>query len=1095
MSQERKIVTALFCDLVGFTALSESADPEDVDRMLTGYFAMARSAIEAFGGVVEKFIGDAVVGVFGVPGAHEDDPERAVRAGLRIAEDADSLTSLDGSPLRLRVGINTGETLVRLGVAPGSGERFLAGDAINTASRIQSVAPLMGVAVRQSTYDATQGVFDYVDLPPAMLKGKSEPVAVFHAVSPRARLGTDVTRVHDGPFVGREIDLALLCGVFDKTVAASSVQLVTVVGEPGMGKSRLVAELGRYVDACPELVTWRQGRCLPYGEGIAFWALGEMVKAHAGILDTDPAEVASSKLDVVLPDVEERAWLRQRLLPLVGIEASSRAEPGEQFTAWRTFLESVAETGPTVLVFEDLHWADPAMLAFIEDLADHAQGVPLILVGTARPELFERHRDYARGLRNTTTVTLAPLTEGDTARLVGALLNTLTVPPDLCSPLVERAGGNPLFAEEYVRLLQDRDLIEHIDDGVSLRPGAELPLPDGVQALIAARLDTVTPDRKALLADAAVIGRVFWAGAVAAMSGTSEDVVMAVMRDLSRKALVRPVRGSSMIAQQEYTFWHVLTRDVAYAQIPRASRAARHVAAATWIEAQAGDRVEDLSDVLAHHYTVALDLAVATSDFELADRMRPPTLRFLLAAGERALGLDAGAALVHLDRALALALGDDGMRARVLVAYGLASQYTGDLPRAQVAFEEAVALFRAAGDVEAAVDTLAELFPVLRHRGDSRWWSVPDEMLALVAMLPPGQVHVRIYSQVAFVEGLLGHYDTSIEYATKALRLAEELGLPTPPRALAFRGLFRSVMGDLGAIDDLRQAIALATAAGRGRDAAVTFTYLAGATSALRGPAAALAAAEEGIAFTETRGLSADNGPATDLMRFNVRLGNLDAALTLAERLAAKLAAGDDRLVLGNVRDVQIDAMLLRGDAAAALSWVDWNVDVGREVGDPRGALGLAARVHAAVGHRDQAVDLFSELLLQPGSSEADLPGLIRTLVSLDRLDLAERLVDVEEAAVPASQHARVAAQAALAEARGDHQAALDGYREAAGRWHSFTDVVEEAFALLGFGRCLIALDRPDEAAPVLETARDMFAKMGARPAHSEAESLLASLM
>lgn len=1094
-ADERKIVTALFCDLVGFTALSESADPEDVDRMLTRYFAMARSAIEAFGGVVEKFIGDAVVGVFGVPAAHEDDPERAIRAGLRIAEEAEHLTSLDGGPLRLRVGINTGETLVRLGVVPGSGERFLAGDAINTASRIQSVAPLMGVAVGHSAYDATRAVFEYADLPPAILKGKTEPVAVFHAITPRARLGTDVTRVHDGPFVGREIDLALLKGVFDKTVAASTVHLVTIVGEPGMGKSRLVAELSRYVDSRREFVTWRQGRCPPYGEGVTFWALGEIVKAHAGILDTDPAEVALSKLDVVLPDVEQKAWLRQRVLPLLGIEASSRAEQGEQFTAWRTFLESVAETGPTVVVFEDVHWADPAMLAFIEDLADHAEGVPLILVATARPELFERHPDYARGRRNSTTVTLTPLNEGDTARLVGALLNTVAVPKDLHSPLVERAGGNPLFAEEYVRLLQDRDLIEHIDGEVRLRSGAELPLPDSVQALIAARLDTLTPDRKARLADAAVIGKVFWAGAVAAMAGTGEDLVMAVMRDLSRMALVRPVHRSSLMAQQEFTFSHVLTRDVAYAQIPRASRAARHVAAATWIEAQSGDRVEDVSEQLAHHYTVALDLAVATSDHELADRVRPPTLRFLLAAGERALGLDAAAAMVHLHRALALASGEDGMRARVLVAYGLASQYTGDLQRAQVAFEEAVALFRAAGDVEAAVDTLAELFPVLRHQGDPRWWSVPDEMLALAATLPPGQVHVRIYSQVAFVEGLLGHYDQSIEHATKALYLAEELGLPTPPRALAFRGLFRSQIGDLGAIDDLRQAIAVATAAGRGRDAAITFTYLAEATNGLRGPAAALAAAEEGIAFTETRGLAADNGPATDLMRFNVRLGNLDTALNLAERLAAELAAGHDRVALGIVRDGQIQAMLLRGDAPATLAWVDWYVDVGREAGDPRGNLGLAARVHAAVGHRDQAVELFSELLRQPGSSGADLPGLIRTLVSLDRLDLAEQLVAVEEAAVPASQHARVAAQAVLAEARGDHRAALDGYTEAADRWHSFTDAVEEAFALMGCGRCLIALGRPDEAVPVLETSRHMFATMGARPALSEAESLLASLM
>jgi class 3 adenylate cyclase len=248
---ERKVVTALFCDLVGFTATSESADPEDLDRMLGAYFEMARGAIEAFGGTVEKFIGDAVVGVFGVPAVHEDDPERAVRAALRICEDAEELTSIGGAPLRLRVGLNTGEAFVRLGVAPTSGEGFLTGDSINTASRIQSVAPEMGVAVGLATYEATAQVFDYEELAPASLKGKAEPVRVFHAKAPMARLGTDLTRTHDSPFVGREIDLALLKGVFDKTLASQSPQLVTVIGEPGLGKSRIVVELGAYVDTVP----------------------------------------------------------------------------------------------------------------------------------------------------------------------------------------------------------------------------------------------------------------------------------------------------------------------------------------------------------------------------------------------------------------------------------------------------------------------------------------------------------------------------------------------------------------------------------------------------------------------------------------------------------------------------------------------------------------------------------------------------------------------------------------------------------------------------------------------------------------------------
>ncbi len=490
IAEERKVVTALFCDLVGFTASSESADPEDVDKMLAMYFEMARAQIESHGGVVEKFIGDAVVGVFGVPAAHEDDPERAVRAGLRICEDAEELTSVGGDPLKLRVGINTGEALVRLGVSAASGEGFLSGDSINTASRIQSVAPEMGVAVGLGTYEATSIVFDYEELEPATLKGKSEPVRIFHAKSARARFGTDLTRTHDTPFIGREIDLSILKGIFDKTLAASSPQLVTVVGEPGLGKSRIVAELGDYVDAKPELITWRQGRCLPYGEGITFWALGEILKAHAGILESDTSQVAQVKLEAVLPEGDERPWFRQRLLPLLGIEATSTAEREELFTAWRRFLEHIAELDPTVLVFEDLHWADDAMLAFLEHLADRAEAVPLLVVGTARPELFERHPDYAK-LRNATPINLVPLTEEETARLVSALLETTVIPAELQQPILDRAGGNPLYAEEFVRLLKDKDLLIRKGPGWELRDGAGVPFPDSVHALIAARLDTL----------------------------------------------------------------------------------------------------------------------------------------------------------------------------------------------------------------------------------------------------------------------------------------------------------------------------------------------------------------------------------------------------------------------------------------------------------------------------------------------------------------------------------------------------------------------------------------------------------------------------
>ncbi|HXY16775.1 MAG TPA: AAA family ATPase, partial [Gaiellaceae bacterium] len=648
------MVSVLFCDLVGFTGLSERADPEDVDRMLAAYFAMARSRVGAHGGVVQKFIGDAVVGVFGVPAAHEDDAERAVRAGLRIVEDAERLVGVAGVPLRLRVGVNTGEALVRLGVSAASGEGFLTGDAVNIASRLQSLAPEGGVAVGLATFEATAPVFDYVELEPASLKGKAEPVRVFHARSARARFGADLTRTHDSPFVGREIDLALLKGVFEKAVASSSVQLVTVVGEPGLGKSRLVAELFAYIDGRPATTIWRQGRCLPYGEGITFWALGEILKAHTGVLESDPPEVAREKLDVVLPEGDEREWFRQRLLPLLGIEASSSAEREELFTAWRRFLEQIAEEHATVLVFEDLHWADEAMLGFLEHLADLAEAVPLLIVGTARPELYERHPSYTSRLRNATPIQLAPLSQDETARLISALLESTVIPAELQQPILDRAGGNPLYAEEFIRLLKDRDLLERVGPSWQLKEGAELPFPDSVQALIAARLDTLEPEAKSLLADAAVIGKVFWAGAVSSMGERDPDQVTTTLRELSRKELVRPVRQSSMEGEAEYAFWHVLARDVAYNQLPRASRAARHVAAAQWIESKAVGRVEDLADVLAYHYTSALELAQAAGQAEQAAELEAPALRFLGLAGERALGLDTTAALTSFQRALAL---------------------------------------------------------------------------------------------------------------------------------------------------------------------------------------------------------------------------------------------------------------------------------------------------------------------------------------------------------------------------------------------------------------------------------------------------------
>jgi len=1068
--------------------------------MLSAYAEMARGSIELHGGVVEKFIGDAVVGVFGVPAAHEDDPERAVRAGLRIVELAESLAGVGGESLRVRVGVNTGEALVRLGASAALGERVLSGDAINTASRLQGVAPELGVAVGLATYEATAPVFDYVELEPATLKGKAEPVRVFHARSARAQFGTDLTRTHDLPFVGREIDLALLKGIFEKAAASSSVQLVTVVGEPGLGKSRLVGELFAYIDALPDLVVWRQGRCLPYGEGITFWALGEILKAHTGIFESDPPAVAEEKLAVALPEGDEQEWFRQRLLPLLGIEASSAAERDELFTAWRRFLELIAEESPTVLVFEDLHWADEAMLAFLEHLADLAEEVPLLIVGTARPELYESHPDYAIRLRNATPINLQPLSQEETARLVSALLESTVIPAELQQPILERSGGNPLYAEEFVRLLKDRGLLERVGSSWQLQEGAEVPFPDSVQALIAARLDTLEPEVKSLVADAAVIGKVFWAGALASMGERDPVTVTTTLRELSRKELVRPARQSSMEGEAEYSFWHILARDVAYNQLPRASRANRHVAAAEWVEGNASGRVEDLADVLAHHYATALELARAAGEDEQAAQLEAPARRFLSLAGERALGLDTDAALASLEQALALAPEGHPDRAAALARFGEAALHAGRYAEAKDALEEAVSAFRQASDPAAAAPAMGQLSLVLSHLGDARWAEVPLEALALLEPLSPGPELVSALSEAAVVENLLGRYEAGLGHAERALSLAEQLGLPRPARALGFRAMARTNLGDGGGLDDYQEAITLATQAGQGRVVTSLHNNLSIALWTHEGTASSLETTQAGLAFAEARGLTEmANFLALNSIDLLVESGELDEALELAGKLAQRPEVKEDvQLVLGlEAQQARIGA--LRGNEATTADKLDWLVTTARSTKNMEftvQCLGAAALVHARLGRNEAAAALLAEIEANPDTRQnpvyaSRLPAMVRTALAIGNPELAQHLRTGVEPHAPLNEHALTAATAALAEAHGDLETAAAGYADAATRWQTFGNVPERAYAMLGQGRCLRALGDPDGEQP-LRLARGLFALMGCKPALMETDSLLA---
>lgn len=489
-AEERKVVTILFCDLVGFTAGADNADPEDVRATLRPYHAVLREAIEHYGGTVEKFVGDAVMAAFGAPTAHEDDPERAIRSGLRILQAIEELNADRDLALAVRIGINTGEAVVTLAARPAEGEGFVTGDVVNVASRLQGVAPVGGIIVGEGTYWATRYLFEYEELEPATLKGKAEPVPIWRPLAPISRFGTEVDLQPATPFVGRELERKLLEGLYARAVKESSVQLVTITGEPGIGKSRLVSELSDFVEEQPELVSWRQGRCLPYGEGIAFWALGEIVKAQAGILESDDPQTAARRLDVaveaVIGDESDRAWVWARLAPLVGLvggDENATAERNESFTAWTRFLEGLAASQPLVLVVEDLHWAGEAMLAFLEHLVEWASGVSILVVCTARPELFERNPGWGATTRNATRIALDPLSDQETALLVSWLLQRSVLPAETQAILLERASGNPLYAEEFVRVLRDRGLIDEagrVSDKVA--SGVDETFPEGKRA-------------------------------------------------------------------------------------------------------------------------------------------------------------------------------------------------------------------------------------------------------------------------------------------------------------------------------------------------------------------------------------------------------------------------------------------------------------------------------------------------------------------------------------------------------------------------------------------------------------------------------------
>jgi len=1068
--EERKVVTILFADLVGFTSAAERLDPEDVRATLTPYYTQLRNDLVRHGGTVEKFIGDAVMAVFGAPVAHEDDPERAVRAAFAIRE------SVAGGPNQVRIAVTTGEALVSLDARPGEGEAMVAGDVVNTAARLQTAAPVNGVLVDETTYRATRQAIEYRKAEPVAAKGKAQPVRAWEAVAARSRLGVDVVQP-GAALVGRSRELHLLTDALARVRAEHAPQLVTLVGVPGIGKSRLVYELSRVVDAEPDLVGWRQGRSLPYGEGITYWALAEMAKAQAGILESDSPAEAERKLTAMVSDLVTDAAARvlDALRPLVGLESGT--EPGddrrsERFSAWRHFFEALADRRPTVLVFEDLHWADDAMLDFVDHLVDWASGVPLLVVCTARPELLERRPGWGGGKPNALTLTISPLSDEDTARLLAALLDRAVMPAETQASLLLKAGGNPLYAEQFARL--------HTECGSD----SSLQVPENVQGIIAARLDALPPEEKQLLQDAAVLGKVFWLGAVCAVGGRDRDRTERMLHGLERKEFVRRQRVSSVGGEEEYAFRHLLVRDVAYGQIPRAPRARQHESAAVWLESLG--RPEESAEMLAHHYLGALRLLRASGQevaAELSERARLAARD----AGLRALALGAfRPAARWFESALELWPAGDAGRYELLLAYAR-SRYD-DTTLDDAVLEEATEGLLRTGNVEAAAQAQMLL--------GSTWWARADRdvafthlerALALLADRPPSAGKAYVLQKLARFAVLAEDFDRAIRLGTESLELAERFGLEdVRSRNLNTLGMARIADGDEGGFEDLAQSLEIAHAV-RSPEEAIA----AGNTAWLKADVGELREAwdlhQQSVQIAGRRGLDATiRWYRAEHVYYCYWMGRWDEALAVADEFIREVEAGTIHYMETYCRFVRGAIRLARGDRAGAVADAARASEVARGGKDPQvlhPALAFEARARAAHDDRVGANRVADELLAVWAKAgvrpQAEAVDGAWAFLALGRAPEFTEALDRARVQTPWHQAARLIVT-------GDLAGAADVYAR-------MGSVPDEAYARLRAAAALVASGHRARANAQLNLALPAFARLGATAFTAEAESLLAA--
>ncbi len=1072
---ERRLVTVLFADLVGFTTLAEGRDAEAVRELLTRYFEVARDVIERYGGTVEKFIGDAVMAVWGAPVAHEDDAERGVRAALELVDAVRTI----GPGIQARAGVLTGEAAVTLGARD---QGMVAGDLVNTAARLQSVAAPGTVLVGEATQRAASGAIAFDPAGDHALKGKDLPVAAWIAlrvVSKRKGLGRS-DRL-EAPFVGRDSELRLLKDLFHATARENRARLVSITGQGGIGKSRLAWEFLKYVDGLVEGIWWHDGRSPAYGEGVTFWALGEMIRSRAGLLETDDTETTRARVAEMVathvPDEAERLWIEPALLALLG---AGEAPPGgrdELFRAWRTFFERLASTGVVGMLFEDLHWADAGLLDFIDHLLEWTRGVPILIVTLARPELLERRPDWGAGRRNFLALGLEPLQESAMHELLAGLVPGL--PPATARSIIARADGIPLYAVETIRMLVSDGRLREVDGRYEpVGDLGELAVPETLQALIAARLDGLDPADRSLLQDAAVLGQSFTLAGLAAVSGEEKTILETRLHGLGRLELISQQVDPRSPERGMYAFVQALIREVAYSTLAKRDRRARHLAAARFFESLEDD---ELAGALAVHYLAAWQ---AAPEGEQGDAVAVQARLALVGAAERARNLGATeGAIGFLEQAL-LVTRDPAERAPILERAGTAAANALRTDRAETLLREAIEIHRGRGDLpgtfraiaalgralqagqrpedagtllepalveaEGAADDrdLAALLSLLARVRTSQ--DRTDEGLALIdrsmSIAERDELDELLTEGLIIKGGLLSKVGRPVEgiaLVEAARRLAVEHGFPEHEgRALVMLSLNIAIRDPRAAVELEREAIALARRIGR-RDMELLLIGNTGEDTIRTG--------EWDFQATEFAGL--DELEIDPIIRLPMESASMVIGLLRgtidAEQIEARYrdnpVAVQDANVASNAHDMRAWVAFAYGRfAEASRAWLEM-----AEMSSLNAPYVLPRAAHAALLARD------------PASASLALDRLVATGAHGRALDLD-----------------RTAIRAGLAVLEGRLADAMAGYRAAIAGWKDLGLPWDEALTSIEFVR-LVGVGEP-EARAASESARVILEGLGA---------------